>query len=121
MSGFNWDGETYTPGSEGGDFIGEEAFNKLIYTEAVVFITGVREGVGGAQYGSKPTWLVDFIDPAGEEFTKSFTKGIPERDARMLRFRATLEANPEDPIESSPVKVGRRKDFGPPKKAADSK
>lgn len=119
MAGFNWDGETYTEGSEGGDFISEDKFNRLIYTDAVVFITGIREGVSNFD-PKKPReqWLVDFVDPDGDSYTKGLTKGNPERDARMLRLKATLEANPEDPIEATPFKVGRRIEFGKPKASA---
>lgn len=116
MGGFNWDGEEYTEGEEGGAFIGEEKFNKLIYTDAVVFITGIREGVS-TKYDNKAQWLVDFVAPDGEAYTKGLTKGNAERDARMMRFKATLEAT-EEPFESTPFKVGKRIEFGPPKVSA---
>jgi hypothetical protein len=115
ISEFNWDGETYTP-SAGGDFISEEDFNRLIYTDAVVLITDVREGE--SQYDKKEApkaqWLVDFVTEKGDEYTKGMTKGNDERDGRIERIKATIEAT-EEPVESSPVKVGRRFDFGKPK------
>lgn len=115
--GFNWEGETFTESEEGGAFIKEEAFNRLIYTDAIVSITGIREGVSNYNNVAKPQWLVDFIAPDGEEYTKGITKGNEERDGRMLRFQKTIEATGE-PIDSTPFKVGRRNEFGPPKVGA---
>ena len=113
MSGFNWSGEEYNEGG-GGDFISEKDFNKLIALDAVVFITGIREGVSTYGGDNKPQWLVDFITDDGTEYTKGLGKGNAERDARIMRFKATLEATGE-PFESTPFKVGRRIEFGPPK------
>jgi hypothetical protein len=112
--GFNWDGETYTEG-EGGAFIKEDAFNRLIYTDAIVSIIGIRSDDSATYEGKpKPQFLVDFIAPDGEEYTKGIAKGNPERDGRLLRFKATIEATGE-PIDSTPFKVGKRNEFGPPK------
>lgn len=118
MSGFNWDGETYTEGAEGGDFISEDAFSKLIYTDAVISIYQIREGISTYGGKEKPQWLVDFIAPNGESYTKGIAKGNAERDARVLRLQATLSASPNDPIDSTPFKVGRRIEFGKPKVSA---
>lgn len=117
--GFNWDGETFTESEgEGGAFIKEDDFNRLIYTDAIVSIVAVREGVSNYDpRRPKEQWLVDFIAPDGEEYTKGITKGNEERDARIRRFQATLEASGE-PIDSTPFKVGRRIEFGPPKVGA---
>lgn len=117
--GFNWDGETYTESEEGGAFIKEDAFLRLIYTDAIVSITGIREGVSPGYNGGPPKeqFLVDFIAPDGEEYTKGIAKGNEERDARLKRFQATIEATGE-PIDSTPFKVGRRNEFGPPKVGA---
>lgn len=114
--GFNWDGETYTESEEGGAFIKEEAFNRLIYTDAIISIIAIREGVSTFDpKHPKEQWLVDFISPIdGEEYTKGITKGNEERDARIRRFQATIEATGE-PLDSTPFKVGRRIEFGPPK------
>lgn len=113
--GFNWDGETFTESEEGGAFIKEDAFNRLIYTDAIVSITGIREGISNFDpKHPKEQWLVDFIAPDGEEYTKGVTKGNEERDARIARFQKTIEAT-EEPIDSTPFKVGRRIEFGPPK------
>lgn len=118
--GFNWDGETYTEGEAGGAFISEDEFNRLIYTDAVVEIYAVREGVSNYDpKHPKEQWLVDFIDPKGEERTKGITKGNAERDSRIARLKATLEANPDDPIPATPFKVGRRIEFGKPKVHAE--
>lgn len=113
MGEFNWDGEEYTESSSG-DFISEDAFNRLVYTDAVVLITAIRDGVSTYNKEERPQWLVDFMTQEGEEFTKGLTKTNEERNARMLRFRATIEANGE-PIESTPVKIGKRFDFARPK------
>lgn len=117
MAGFSWDGETYTEGGGGGAFISEDDFNRLIYTDATVSIVGIREGISNYDPKQpKAQWLVDFVAPDGEEYTKGLTKGNAERDARMLRLQATLEANPDDPIDATPFKVGgRRIEFGQPK------
>ena len=114
--GFNWDGETYTETEyEGGEFIKEDDFNRLIYTDAVVSITGVREGVSNFDPKKpKEQWLVDFVAPDGTEYTKGVTKGNEERDARLRRIRSTIEQTGE-PLDSTPFKVGRRIEFGPPK------
>ena len=114
--GFNWDGEQYTESEyEGGAFIKQDDFDRIRLTNQVVSITGIREGVSNFDpKRPKEQWLVDFIAPDGEEYTKGVTKGNEERDARMKRFQATLEASGE-PIESTPFKVGRRIEFGPPK------
>jgi hypothetical protein len=113
--GFNWDGETYTEGEDGGAFIKEEPFNRLIYTDAILSIIGIREGVNNYDpKHPKEQWLVDFIAPDGEEYTKGIGKGNEERDARIRRFKATIEATGE-PLDSTPFKVGRRIEFGPPK------
>lgn len=112
---FNWDGETYTETVfEGGEFIDEDKFNRLIYTDAVVSITGVREGISTYNNKEKEQWLVDFVAPDGTEYTKGVSKGNEERDARIRRFRDTIEATGE-PLDSTPFKVGRRIEFGKPK------
>jgi hypothetical protein len=117
-AGFNWDGEEYTETAGSGAFISKEAFNKLIYTDAVVFITGIREGISTYNGDNKPQWLVDFVGPDGEEYTKGLGKGNAERDARMIRLQATLNANPGEPIEATPFYVGQRIEFGKPKVTA---
>ncbi len=114
--GFNWDGEQYTEQEyEGGEFIDAEKFNKLLYTDAVLIITGIREGVSNFDPKKpKEQWLVDFIAPDGEEYTKGLSKGNEERDDRLRRFAATIAATGE-PLESTPFKVGKRIEFGKPK------
>lgn len=116
---FNWDGETFTETEyEGGAFITEDKFNRLIYTDAIVSIIAIREGVSNFDPKKpKEQWLVDFIAPDGEEYTKGLTKGNEERDGRMKRFQATITATGE-PLDSTPFKVGRRIEFGPPKVGA---
>ena len=114
--GFNWDGETYTEQEyEGGAFIKGDDFDRIRLLNQVVQIVSIREGVSNFDpKHPKEQWLVDFIAPDGEEYTKGLTKGNEERDDRMRRFQATLEASGE-PIESTPFKVGKRIEFGPPK------
>jgi hypothetical protein len=116
MGEFNWDGETYTK-TDSGDFISEEAFNKLVYTDAIVFVTGFRKGESNfdKKKGPQEQHLVDFMTDDGEEFTKGLGVGNDERDARFARLAATIEASGE-PLEASWVKVGKRFDLGPPKK-----
>ncbi len=116
MGEFNWNGETYTEGSGGGDFIDQDAFNRLVYTDAVCFITAVREGISNFD-PKKPQeqWLIDFVSPDETEYTKGFTKGNAERDARIVRLRNTLAAAPDEPIDVSFIKVGRRFDIAAPK------
>lgn len=112
--GFNWDGEEYTEGG-GGAFINKDLFNRFIYTDAVLVITGIREGVSNYDPNKpKAQWLVDFIGPDGEEYTKGLTKGNEERDARIKRIAATIEATGE-PVDSTPFYVGQRIEFGKPK------
>lgn len=114
--GYNWEGESFTETEEGGAFIKEEQFNRLIYTDAIVSIVGIREGVSNfdPKKGPQPQWLVDFIAPDGEEYTKGVSQSNEERNDRMRRFKATIEATGE-PIDSTPFKVGKRIEFGPPK------
>lgn len=115
MAEFPWGEETYTEGA-GGDFISEADFNKLIYTDAVVQIVGVREGMSPGFNGGAPQaqYLVDFVDPEGEDKTKGFAKSNEERNSRIARIATTLEATGE-PVEASFIKVGRRNDIGAPK------
>lgn len=112
MAGFDWGQETYTE-SSGGDFIKEMEFNKLLYTDATVQIIGVREGVSTYNDKPKPQYLVDFVAPDGEEYTKGFSKSNEERNARIARIASTLEATGE-PVEARFIKVGRRNDIGAP-------
>lgn len=113
MPGFDWGNETYTE-SSGGDFIGEAEFNKLIYTDAVVQIVAVRDGVSTFNNKEQPQFLVDFVDPDGEDKTKGFAKSNEERNARIERIRNTLDQSGE-PVEASFIKVGRRNDIAAPK------
>lgn len=123
--GFNWDGEKYTEGGGGGPFIKKDDFNRIVYAPdgdgAVVSITDIREGVSTyvdpakPNRGPQPQWLIDFIGPDGEEYTKGVTMTNDERNARLRRFKATIEATGE-PVESSPFYVGSRIEFGPPRR-----
>jgi len=116
MGEFNWSGETYTEGDGGGEFIKEDEFDKLRILDAVVYVTAIREGINNYDPKTpKEQWLLDFVDPSGEDKTKGFTKGNPERDARFIRLRNTLIANPDDPIAVSFTKVGRRNEVVAPK------
>jgi hypothetical protein len=111
---FSWDKETYTPGA-GGDFIKPDDFDRLRLTDAVVLITGIREGISNYDPKQpKEQWLVDFITADGEEYTKGMTKGNEERDDRIKRVAATIEATGE-PKEVSFIKVGKRYDIVKPK------
>jgi hypothetical protein len=116
MSGFNWDGETYTEGEGGGEFISEDEFDKLRVLDATVYVTGVREGISNYEPTKpKEQWLLDFVTPEGEDKTKGYIKGNAERDARFQRIKNTLAADPSEPIAISFVKVGRRNDIAAPK------
>ncbi len=107
MAGFDnefWG--SYTE-QDGGDFVTEYEMLGYIAKGETLLLTGVRTYEGG-QYG--PQWQVDFTDAAGEEKTKSFKKGIVERDARIQRVLDTLEATGE-PIAARFIKIGRRHDI----------
>jgi hypothetical protein len=99
----------YTEGA-GGKFFTESETVLLIASGETFAITGVRDGVSNYNGQSKPQWLVDVITQDGEERTKGLSKGIDERDARITRLKATLEATGE-PISARFVKVGRRIDI----------
>jgi hypothetical protein len=116
MGEFNWDGEEYTASSSG-DFIDEETFNRLVYSDAVVFVTGFRTGESNfdKKKGPQPQHLVDFIAPDGTEYTKGCSVGNAERDARFARLAKTIEETGE-PLEASWVKVGKRFDLSKPKR-----
>lgn len=107
-SAFNWG--DYTEGAGGGEFLTEEETLKLVVSGEAFSITGVRDGTSGVQYGSKPTYVLDFVTGDGEDKSKSFTKGINERDARFERIKSTLAATGE-PITARLIKVGRRYDI----------
>jgi len=116
MAEFNWEGETYTEGESGGEFISEDEFDKLRVLDAVVYITSIREGVSNYEPTKpKEQWLVDFVTPDGEDKTKGYIKGNAERDARILRLKNTLAAYPDEPIPVSFSKVGRRNEIVAPK------
>jgi len=104
MGTFEWG--TYTEGA-GGSFVKENEMLAYIVNGTPVAVTGVREGVS-QQYKSEQ-WLVDFVDDQGEDRTKSFNKGNPERDGRMMRLKETIEATGE-PVEAKFIKVGKRYD-----------
>jgi len=112
MAEFPWGEETYTESSSG-DFIDEKTFNKLVYLDATVQVVAIREGVSTFNNKETPQWLVDFITPEGEEYTKGLAKSNEERNDRMRRLLATLEATNE-PIEARFIKVGKRFDIGAP-------
>ena len=116
MGGFNWDGEEYTEGG-GGAFIKKDKFNEIVYAKGAdsnITITDIREGVSTFEGKNQPQWLIDFIGPDGEEYTKGVSQTNVERNDRLRRFKATLDASGE-PIESHPFYVGQRIEFGPPR------
>jgi len=116
MAGYDWGKESYTEGG-GGDFIGEAEFNKLLFLEKNVLITNVGDGVSTYNEKEKPQFLVSFFvdddSPDAVEQLKGFDKGNAERNARIERIRATLEATGE-PVEAAFCKVGRRNDIRGP-------
>jgi hypothetical protein len=113
MGEFNWGGETYTEGA-GGNFVESKLFDKLMANDTTVSIYAIRSD-DQAMYQNRPApaWLVDFYAPDGEEYTKSLGKGNSERDARMLRLTATIEATGE-PIDARFGKIGKRIEVLPP-------
>lgn len=113
---FSWDDETYTESSSG-EFIDKDLFALWANprTKTVVFVTGIRDGVSTYNGKTEEQWLVDFVGPDGEDYTKGWSKTNEERNARMLRVRATLEANPDEPFPASFGKVGKRYDLMPPR------
>lgn len=113
---FDWGSEEYTE-SAGGEFIDKDLFALWANprTKTVVFVTGIRDGISTYNNKEEEQWLVDFIGPDGEEYTKGLGKGNKERDGRMLRVRATLEANENEPFPASFGMVGKRYDLMPPR------
>jgi hypothetical protein len=98
----------YTEGQTGGAFVKQAEFNAYLAAGTVIAITAVREG--HSEKYNKDQFLVDFIDDAGNEKTKGFTKGNAERDSRMRRLQETLIATGE-PISARFTKVGNRNEI----------
>lgn len=109
---FDWSQEEYTE-SAGGEFIDNKLFKKWLYNDETVYVTGIREG--HSKKFDEDQWLIDFVGPDGEEYTKSCGKGNGERDARFRRVITTIEANAGEPFECRFVEVGKRIDLGPAK------
>jgi hypothetical protein len=112
----DWEKQTYTE-AQGGAFMKGEEWNRLVYTDAVIEITAVREKA--SRFNPNPDgtpsneWVVDFVAPDGEPRSKSFAQTNSERNERIEEFRALLDAG-EESVRCTPVKVGKRDDFGPP-------
>lgn len=108
----DWSKQTYTE-AKGGDYVKEDEWNRLVYTDAVIEITSIRDDDEN-QYNGKPAprYLVDFVHPSGETRTKSIAKGNEERNERLEGFRELIEAG--ETILTTPIKVGKRDDFGAP-------
>ena len=109
---FDWNQETYTE-SAGGEFIDNKLFKKWLYNDETVYVTDIREG--HSKKFDEDQWLIDFVGPDSEEYTKSVGKGNPERDARFKRILSTIGANNGEPFECRFVEVGKRIDLGPAK------
>lgn len=124
----DWANQSYPESSGGGEFVGEEEFNKLVYTDAVIEITGIREedekSVGTKTFAAQ--FLVDFTNPAGEAKTKGFAKysirdngerkagdQVNARNDRLRELQEIVEA--EGPQLASFIKNGKAGDIGAPK------
>jgi hypothetical protein len=109
MAGFdNWGSYDYT--TDGGAFVDETYVILSIANGDVFQITGVRDDDTNSYNGKpKPRYLVDFIDKTGEEKTRGFSKGIPERDQRLKHLQETIAATGE-PIAARFVKVNKAYD-----------
>jgi hypothetical protein len=114
---FDWSKEEYTA-SAGGEFIDSKLFKKWLYNDETVFVTGIREG--HSKKFDEDQWLVDFVGPDGDEYTKSVGRGNAERDARFRRVLATIEAKDGEAFECRFIEVSSggsgspRIDLGPP-------
>lgn len=109
MADFDWGNYDYkTEGS--GQYV-DETYVILSIAKGDVFqITGIRDDDANTYNGKpKPRFLVDFIDSEGEEKTRGFSKGIPERDTRLRRLQETLAATGE-PIAARFCKVNKAYD-----------
>ena len=124
-----WANQEYPESSGGGEFVGEEEFNKLVYTDATIEITAIREedekSVGTKTFAAQ--FLVDFVDPAGAAKTKGFAKysirdtgerkagaQVEARNERLRGLQELVEA--EGPQLASFIKNGKAGDVGAPKK-----
>ena len=124
----DWTSQEYPESAGGGEFVGEEEFNKLVYTDAVVTLTGIREedekSVGTKTFAAQ--FLVDFEDPSGEPKTKGFAKysirdngerkagaAVEARNERLRALQEVLET--EGPQRASFIKNGKAGDIGAPK------
>ncbi len=124
----DWSSQAYPESSGGGEFVGEEEFNKLVYTDAVIEITAIREedekSVGTKTFAAQ--FLVDFVDPSGAAKTKGFAKysirdngerkagaQVEARNERLRELQEVVEA--EGPQRASFIKNGKAGDVGAPK------
>ena len=124
----DWKNQEYPESSGGGEFVGEEEFNKLVYTDAVIEITAIREedekSVGTKTFSAQ--FLVDFVDPSGAPKTKGFSKysirdngerkagaQVEARNERLRQLQEVVET--EGPQRASFIKNGKAGDVGAPK------
>ena len=116
--GFAWDQEVYTE-SAGGEFVDKKVFAKLMANDTTVEIVEIREGISPGYNGGapRPQWLVDFITPDGEEYTKGIDKGNEERNDRVRRIASTIEATGQG-VQARFDMIGKRQDIFPPKQVA---